>query len=222
MALAIARSLTSKYLPAHVRVDDRISCSCYPSATGRVMALEAIADHLEKVPSASWPLDRLWLHQRLYMLENDAGLADNTTPMSSALNIFSKDNFPDKLAGLVIVGEVDFCTPLLQAEPFLWTARFPRQCEIYEITHHGYSYHRRYIGRFAARLPPNAVNNTSAQRQAGEVSSLVSQSSFQQSSSKRAASPTPFAGAKRAATVSSKFELEADREEHLDDEDSDE
>jgi len=192
------------------------------------MALEAIVDYFEKLqPSKEhelkswWPLDRLWLNQRLYALETDTKIADNAAPISSALNIFSRDNFPGQLAGLIIVGEVDFCTPLLQAEPFSWTARFPRLREIYEITHKNYSYHRRYIGRFKARLPPSTANGASVERHAGEVSSLVSQS-FQQSSSKRAASPTPFAGAKRAATISSKSELEAGREEYLEDKDSDE
>jgi hypothetical protein len=228
MSVAIAKELRGKYLTALVRVDDRISCSCYPSATERATALESIVDHLEKLEpkptyqsNSWWHLVRLWLCQRLYMLETDTGSADNTTSISSALNIFSNDNFPNPLAGLIVVGEVDFCTPLLQAEPFPWTPRFPREREIYEITCQHRSYTRKYIGKFAARSPLKAANGTSSQIQAEQAASLVSQSSWPRGS-KRSSSPTASAGVKRMATAVMSELLGANKHRDLSNEGEDE
>jgi hypothetical protein len=158
----IATVLKNPRLDAVVRVDDRISSSCLHSTADRITVLQSIlahSDSLEPSPSLPWTyLDRIWLDQRLYALENDLAALDDTLRMSRAVDIFSADNYEEPFAGLIIVGEVDFCIPLLQAEPFPWEPRFPRECEIHEVTYSGLGYKRKYAGRFALRPPPTDAN----------------------------------------------------------------
>lgn len=121
-AIDIAAARNCEQLKATVRVDDKISSSCFQSAAGRIVALQSLLAHLDTLEpnnGSDWKyLDRIWLDQRLYSLESDFTIADTTLSRSSIRDIFSEENYPDPFAGLVIVGEVDFCTPLLQAEPF--------------------------------------------------------------------------------------------------------
>lgn len=194
--MGIAAALSCDQLKATVRVDDRISSSCFQSAAERIVALQSLLaylDTLEPVSGFTWKhLDRTWLDQRLYSLESDFTIADVTLPLSSIRDIFSRENYPDPFAGLVIVGEADFCTPLLQAEPFPWTPKPPRECEVYEITCIGVnSYNRKYIGIFVPRTPPQETTTTLSQRQASEASEAPSRisESLQPQAGKRSASP---------------------------------
>lgn len=171
-AVEIAQQLDNEHITAMVRVDDRISSSCFPNLADRIVVLQsmlAYLDTLEPFSASLWRfLDRTWLDQRLYTLESDVA-PDDSLAMSNTTEIFSGDNFPGPFAGLIIVGEVDFCTSLLQAEPFPWTPRFPRACEIYEITRIHTEYRRKYVGRFVARPPIINPNVTLPQQQASEA-----------------------------------------------------
>jgi hypothetical protein len=161
-AVDIATVLKNPRLDAVVRVDDRIFSSCLHSTADRITVLQSIlahSDSLEPSPGLPWTyLDQIWLDQRLYALENDLAALDDSFRMSRAVDIFSTDNYEEPFAGLIIVGEVDFRIPLLQAEPFPWEPRFPRECEIHEVTHSGLGYKRKYAGRFALRPPPTDAN----------------------------------------------------------------
>jgi len=200
-AAEIAGALNSDQLKAVVRIDDRISSSCFRSTADRVIVLQSMLAHLDSLEPrlfAPWAyLDRTWLDQRLYSLESDIAVTDDSLHVSGMLDIFSSENFQGPFAGLIIVGEVDFCTPLLQAEPFSRMPRNPRECEVYEITRQDSTYKRKYISRFALKKP----NVTPLQRQASGEPNLTGKSS-DLGVSKRSASPLPSGDAKRALTPS--------------------
>jgi hypothetical protein len=204
-AVDIAIVLEREQLKAVVRVDDRISSSCAQSTADCIVALQSLLAHLDTLEPRPSPIgkypDRRWLDQRLYSLESEFAATDDSLRMSSTMDIFSDDNFGNPFAGLIIVGEVDFCIPLLQAEPFPWTPRVPREYEIYEITHKGSGYHRKYIGRLAPRLPPVKTVVTSSQRQPLGAPNLNAESSRVQND-KRPASPLASGNGKRALTQS--------------------
>jgi hypothetical protein len=121
-AVDIAGALNNDQFKVVVRVDDRISNSCFQSTADRIAVLQSMLAHLDTLElyvGVPWNyLDRTWLDQRLYSLESDFAATNDSLPMSSTMDIFSKENYQGPFAGLIIMGEVDFCTPLLQAEPF--------------------------------------------------------------------------------------------------------
>jgi hypothetical protein len=204
-AVDIADALNNDHIRAVVRVDDRISSSCFPTTADRIVVLQSMLAHLDTLePYVGWPwkyVDRTWLDQKLYLLESDFTATGSYLRMSNTIDIFSKENYEDPFAGLIIVGEVDFCIPLLQAEPFPWTPRVPREYEIYETTCRGLEYHRKYTGRLAPRPPPTETDVTSSQRQASGAPNLDAESSEVQND-KRPASPLVSGSGKRALTQS--------------------
>ena len=202
-AMDIAAALNRGQLKATVRIDDKISSSCFQSAAERIIALQSLLAYLDTLKPGQGLngkyLDRIWLDQRLYSLESDFSIADNILPRSSIKDIFSENNYPDPFAGLIIVGEVDFCTPLLQAEPFPWTLRPPRECEVYEITCIGLeSYNRKYIGRFVPRTFSQEPTTKLSQPQVSEAPSRISDD-LQPQAGKRSASPILSESSKRTS-----------------------
>ncbi|KAF1998519.1 hypothetical protein P154DRAFT_577863 [Amniculicola lignicola CBS 123094] len=172
-----------------------------PTSRFLLQSVLAHLDSLEPYPSYPWTsLDRTWLDQRLYSLESDFTATNDFSPISSTMDIFSEENYQGPFAGLIIVGEVDFCTPLLQAEPFPWTPRFPRECEVYEIIHIGLEYKRKYISRFVPRQPPTETNAALSQQQSSGVPNLDVES-LKLQVSKRSASPLASGSRKRALNV---------------------
>lgn len=201
-AVDIADALKSKLIDAVVRIDDRISSSCFTSTADRIIVLQSILSHLhtlEPYGSSGWNcLDRIWLDQRLYSLESDPAASGDLLGTSNLIDVFSQEKFQDyqrPFAGVIIVGEVDVCGPLLQAEPFPRMPRPPRECEVYEITCTVGGYNRKYISKFVARpVPPKET-----QGQPG-----VDTRSSNLHLGKRPASPLASGSGKRQLTTSEK------------------
>jgi hypothetical protein len=204
-ATDIADALGNDRLKVLVRVDDRISTTCFRSTVDRVTVLQSLLAHLDTLepqPDFPWTaLDRTWLDQRLYTLESDLAAPSGSLATASSLGIFSLENDPGPFAGMIIVGEVDFCIPLLQAEPFPWTPRFPRECEVYEITHVGSMYKQKYISKFAPRPRPRYTGAAVAQRQGPDPPSPDAERATLPVG-KRSASPLKSGSEKRAKTPS--------------------
>lgn len=207
-ALCIADALNDDYLKAVVRIDERISSSCFRSIADRIVVLQSMLAHLDTLEPFAGPsskslwrhMDRTWLDQRLYTLESDLTTEDSSA-MSSATDIFSEENYPNHFAGLIIVGEVDFCTPLLQAEPFPWTQRFPRKCEVFEISHIASEYSRKYVGRFVARPPITDPDATLPQQQALKALHLETEGAKSRLGTRSASLLKPGTGKRRAAPL---------------------
>jgi hypothetical protein len=155
-AMDIAKALNQDHEPkAIIRLDDRITSCCLPSPSSRVKVLMLILAHLDALEPRIHPpwsfLDRAWLDQRLHSLEEYHAITGESSPEYNPTDIFEEDNFPGSFAGLIVIGEVDFCAPLLLAEPFPGMPRSPRACEVYEITHVNELYKRKYISSFVPR-----------------------------------------------------------------------
>lgn len=213
-ATDIAAALGSDQLRALVRVDDRISSSCLPSPTERIVILQALLaqlDALEPNPTAPWTaLDRTWLDQRLYVLESDFVTTAPDASSTPMLDMFSAlEHDPGPFAGLIVVGETDVCIPLLKAEPFPWTPRFAREREVYEVTNARGGYRVKYVSRFTERTSVGGTGvggtnvegkGTAMQRQVNVSVSAESEKGLERGLGKRPASPLAKEGEKRAAT----------------------
>lgn len=170
-ALQVAWSLGQfPHLDACVRVDYRLQSSCSIASSG-INGIQSIISYIKELENLAYlstsqearlkVIDRQWLEQAVYNYE------DETQTMSkSPANQFSqivKDHVQEQTcAALVILGEADYCIPLVGAPPFppLSLGKIPRETELYQMSqqwvtatqkHH---WNRRYMGTYTAKPPP--------------------------------------------------------------------
>ena len=160
LAVDLATALNSEQISALVRVDDRLPSCCLPSRTERVVVLESLLSYLqsnEEKHSFWQSVDELWLDRRLYTIETAVAAEEPT--IVELLGDKDYQRHSSRAVGLVTIGEVDVCAPFLQAKLFTWSARHPRECEIYHIARTGTEWQRRYAGAFTRR--PNLEDHAS-------------------------------------------------------------
>ncbi|KAL8863658.1 MAG: hypothetical protein Q9178_000341 [Gyalolechia marmorata] len=175
-AIDIASSIEEfPYMDVQIRVDCRLQSSCVISSSV-INGLQSLINYIkeeEKTMDASgyFPkertaclkaIDRQWLEQAVYRHEEDP----DTTPPSPAdrmMQIVRNHCQEVTCAALMILGEADYCIPLIGAPPFppLSQGRLPRETELYqmsqqfseEATEEGH-WRRGYMGTYTARAPP--------------------------------------------------------------------
>ena len=158
----------SAYLKCLVRIDDRINTSCCLDSS-KASRFASFLETIKEIETGkgsgrgflrTWLryIDRVWLEQRLYKLEDEieAGDLAHADPADAAKELFQELSADSNYNGFVILGETVHCGWMLQAEPFPWTSRMPRDTEIFQI-HHGYSsprgriWQRTYLGTYTPR-----------------------------------------------------------------------
>jgi hypothetical protein len=196
-AVDLAEYWSSNYLRVLIRVDDRINTSCLKSRAQKKSALDAIVGHFEKAELdgesiggyASY-IDRQWVYQRLHELESRSDEPD----IFDARNIFDPKSYRpphSNRVDMIIIGEVQFCTPYIQAEPFPWKAKLPAAGEIYRlrttrynsVAPKGWEWERLYLGAYTKRTMQQNTYAQNAQSSAKNEKGKQTQSQSSPSSS---------------------------------------
>lgn len=164
-ALTICEQGGSEYLKYLTRVDDRVSAICCSESTkiNRLVSLLNMVKRIEATDisqttgfSISWInfIDRVWIEQRVYQLEED--LYAEITPGSvihGGDELFAELQSEVKETGIIILGELNQCFWMLQTHPFPWKARVPKETEIYRLakTRTSSAWKRTYLGTYTPR-----------------------------------------------------------------------
>ena len=79
-------------------------------------------------------IDRLWVEQRLYDIEEETDLPQPISKLAEmGGKILSSHDSDEKTAGIVILGESTYCLPIMRSRPFPSTARMPKETEIFQM-----------------------------------------------------------------------------------------
>jgi hypothetical protein len=174
-ALAAAANMSTRLLQVLVRVDDRIVPICCAEEDKRKEALSSILtvveDCVAENPGATLIgnnlarcLDRPWLEQRLFCLENESYKhflpAKGGTRLAEIFADYNRES-TQHCAGIVVLGELDYCVQVMQLAPFPWQSRIPQVREIYQMKPgiFGIGWTREFLGKFVVR-PPHRNQHT--------------------------------------------------------------
>jgi hypothetical protein len=125
-----------------IRVDDRLSCSCLDPPH----ALESLKDIIHNirevepltragssqlVRSRAEYVDRDFVEDRIWQLEEEGLPPLTVSPAENIRRIFGNHTYNDNVAGVVVLGEVDALSSLMQVPLFQQVARLLRANELY-------------------------------------------------------------------------------------------
>ncbi|KAK6530802.1 hypothetical protein TWF281_007639 [Arthrobotrys megalospora] len=195
-ALSIcSSSKTQKLSQYRVRVDDRLPASCCTNSDN-LRRMRSIAktsydldDQLLKRnsrSSISWEslenLDRLWLEQRIYDLEERAFVAREPMAAHQQINDFlvsisDPEEIGDKINSVVIL-EATQGAWILQSQPFPWTPIPPKENQIFLLSRttrdQPTAINVKYHGTFTAHKPVAAYSNQFDSKKRSSPGSIAS------------------------------------------------
>ncbi|KAL8643425.1 MAG: hypothetical protein Q9226_008385 [Calogaya cf. arnoldii] len=168
-ALQVAWSLGQfPHLDACVRVDYRLQSSCSISSSG-IIGIQSVISYVKELENSVElsrsesarlkVIDRQWLEQAVYNYEDEPQTMSES-PANKLSHIVSDPYREQKCAALIILGEADYCIPLVGAPPFppLSKGKVPRETELYRMSQRqveGKRYWvRQYKGTYTAKPPP--------------------------------------------------------------------
>lgn len=146
-----------------VRPDDRlVSSCCYQEDRSFGLAsLMTKVREIESLPSVVNDLDHLdrtWIEQRLFALEETElpQHSDNIDEMG--VQVLSSHHSDSKTAGIVILGEVGYSLPIMDAAPFTTIGRTPKETEMWQMKRlqvdDRQKWTRKYLGTFTPKPTP--------------------------------------------------------------------
>ena len=136
-----ARSFAKTLLQFCVRVDNRLTATCYP-APSSAAGIAAIAEQIRSMEMdeechLKWSdiqyIDRDWIDQRVYIEEDEMFQTSAVDEARSLSFIFNPLSVKDKLAAVIILGERDHLVPMLQYSPFRRLERPPRENQFFKV-----------------------------------------------------------------------------------------
>ena len=217
-ALEICADMTSKLIDPIIRPADQLSSSCctYEKAVeGLTGILNAVkkADDLDAKATTyqkrlAKAIDRLWIEQRLFKLEDEENLLLDTHPLQRASHIFEEHSHSEwwntlQNSQIVFLAETETCLPIMQAEPFPRKARIARENEIYQMKkengHFDGKWERRFLGTFTPRIRKQNKSQTSFAVSPGHTFSMTN--TTDSPTTFRSTSPPPSPNAKRQKTT---------------------
>lgn len=155
-----------------VRIDHRQKTSC-PSSASRIEGLISVVDYLKEeetnvgylmsdmiVKYLKW-IDREWLEQQIYDYTEADRLA-TPSPANQLTRIARFHGEEHSCAAIVLLGEADYCVPLMEAPPFrpFESGRLPRETQLFRYSQkYNYStlddlyWERKYMGTYSPRAP---------------------------------------------------------------------
>jgi hypothetical protein len=95
-------------------------------------ALETRPTYLAQEQKRSSFFDRVWMEQQLFDME-DSDHQVSSQPPHGPSHILEFYEFDEKCAGIVILGEIDKCVPMMQTPPFPTKPRVPKEVEIFQV-----------------------------------------------------------------------------------------
>ena len=156
---------SSLFVTFHVRIDYRQASSCCAPLSG-IDGICSVIDYLKNLESSGTyllDLNRIRLIDRKWMEQEEYGAEElqeelESTPESQIARIVNYHHQEEKVAGVVILGEFDYCVPLLGAEPFpsVETGSRIRENMIFMLTQKisdKYSWQRSYLGTYSSKPP---------------------------------------------------------------------
>jgi hypothetical protein len=167
--LKMSAKLSTRLLRCVVRVDDGISSSC-GHEKGKSTALKSIIEFMDTCESGIVDpelikgkntghiefLDRPWIEQRLFDLDdNQYGYRPLPSIQSTIARIFAQHKGDSRTAGIVILGEFEQCTSIMQAPPFRADPRPLLERGVYQMRGKN-PWERKFLGTFATR--PSSMN----------------------------------------------------------------
>jgi len=166
-----------------IRPDDRLISSCC-SETDRSVRLGKLVEDIERFETSTWTstgyvanalllLDKQWVEQRLFDIDELDQLPPSSDIPDMARGIFASHKSPGPTAAIIVLGELDYCLPIMHAPPFSRKPRIPKETEIFQMQrtweNGGYTYRRRYLGKYTPK--PLLPSSTSPRRSVPGVSS---------------------------------------------------
>lgn len=157
-----------------IRPNDRLVSSCC-SQNDRSIGLASIIEKMEemehsgiKVTGNLTLIDRIWVEQRLYEIEEETDLPQPISKLAEmGVKVLSSHESDETTAGIVILGELTYCLPIMQSRPFPSTARMPKETEIFQMTkqfvigHQKHYWKRKFLGTYTPKPSPITSPGTS-------------------------------------------------------------
>lgn len=127
-----------------IRVDDRLPCSCFEQPTAletlqlildeiRYVEARLHSDYSDILRSRAEYIDRDFLESRVWALETEQSPPLPPTPTEILRQMFSGCRISDNVAGIVVLGENQDLSVLMQALMCVQGARMPQENEIYKL-----------------------------------------------------------------------------------------
>jgi len=188
-----------------VRPDDRLMSSCC-TVGERSIGLLSIIQKLKDLDLSRSGiglrkhLDRTWIEQRLYQLEEMHQLDASTNVSALARQVFQSHESEDTCAAIIILGELGYCLPIMHTPLFPSLPRIPRETEIYRMKKEisGPLWSRKYLGAFTAKpLPAGIVSRTGNPPANPRIISTNTPMLYRRTRTVHERSPPPSAGIKR-------------------------
>jgi hypothetical protein len=147
-----------------VRPDDRLVSSCCPNED-RSLGLASLVQMIKDKEASDgylitpfYLLDRQWIEQRLFEIEETEGVQSFENSVTLAKQLLASHRSERKTAGIVVLGELEHCLPIMQSAPFIQKPRIPRETEIFQMRK-AYTnvWNRTYLGTYT----PKPIQRTS-------------------------------------------------------------
>lgn len=161
------RSDKKAFVDFFIRIDHRQKTSCSSSAS-RIEGLISVVDHLKEeetkvgylsdwgVRRMKW-IDREWLEQQIYDYTEEDRLA-TPLPANQLTRIAKSHGEEHSCAAIVLLGEADYCVPLMEAPPFrpFESGRLPREPQLFKYqlkysTLNDLYWERMYMGTYSPK-----------------------------------------------------------------------
>jgi hypothetical protein len=210
-ALSICSGLgqhATTFFQFSVRPDDRLISSCCPNED-RSLGLTSIVQEIKRREVAGYsiyplsPIDRQWVEQRLFEIEETEPVQSFENSVTLAKQLFASHRSNRKTAGIVLLGELEYCLQIMQSVPFVSKPRIPRETEIFQmkkasILHN--TWNRTYLGTYTAKSVQRKSTSTTVRASSSSASIPSAQPTL---STLHKISPPPSPVTKRQKTSSS-------------------
>jgi hypothetical protein len=171
-AFEVCRSVnTYPFLDIRVRVDYRQPTSCSLSSR-RIDGLASLIDYIKRQESSSKMtesikaklkiIDRQWLEQTIYDYDEDVQIT-TPSPANRLSHIVRPHTDKDLCAAIIILGEADYCIPLMGSAPFppFKPGRMPQETQLYRsiqgydsiVPSVNWHWQRHYMGTYSPKKP---------------------------------------------------------------------
>jgi hypothetical protein len=196
----------------YVRPDDRLISSCCPNED-RSLGLTSLVRTIKDREATEWNatylsspfrrLDRQWMEQRLFEIEETEHVQSFESSCTLAGKLFNSHRSERTTAGIVILGELEYCLPIMQSAPFVPKPRIPRETEIFQM-HNLYEdsegkrvWNRTYLGTYTPK-PIRGMSTSTTLRSSSSSTTITSAQSTLPAP--RQTSPPPSPATKRQKT----------------------
>ena len=152
-----------------VRIDHRQKSSCSASVS-TIEGLISVVDHLkeeeknilmkEDTVNSVKAIDRKWLEKQIYEYTEEDRMA-TLSPTEQLARIVELHKGETSCAAIILLGEADYCVPLMGAPPFppFEPGRLPRETQLFKMwlkwfnDPRGYRWQREYMGTYSPKDP---------------------------------------------------------------------